>query len=111
MYTFFAEFEIFVQSVFNAMHLTLLTHRCHQPEVTDVLRHKGMEIYDLTYAVCCRGRKLLSSVSNNILFLYYLHILYYTLPLYVNGYEVTSVIKQEYVLLKKKKLKTRKYGI
>jgi len=26
---FLAEFEIFVQSVCNAMHLTLLTHCCH----------------------------------------------------------------------------------
>jgi len=55
MVYFFAEFEISVQSVCNAMHSTRLTHCCHQPEVTDVLPHKEMEVYDLTCAVCCRG--------------------------------------------------------
>ena len=46
---FFAEFEIFVQSVCNAMCSTHLTQCCHQPEVRDVLPHKEMEVY---YLIC-----------------------------------------------------------
>jgi hypothetical protein len=52
---FYAEFEIYVQAVCNAMHLTHLTYCCHQPEVIDGLPHKEMEICDLTCAICCRG--------------------------------------------------------
>jgi hypothetical protein len=52
---FFAEFEIYVQSVCNAMHLTHLTLCCHQSEVINVLPRKEMGIYDVTCAVYCRG--------------------------------------------------------
>lgn len=49
---FFAEFEIYVHSVCNGIHLTHLTLCCHQSEV---LPRKEMGIYDVTFAVYRRG--------------------------------------------------------